>query len=465
MSTAIDGLVSGLNTTTIISQLMQLEAAPQTSLKTAVTKTGSIVAALQALNTKLASLGDSAKAAATATSWQAVTAASTATSVTASAAAGAQPSSLTFSVGALATRQTSVSAGATDLASLFGGPAPATLTLATGSGATASVAAIDLTGVTDLAGLASAINTADTGVTATLVKVSATQSRLQLTGKATGTGAAFDLYAGAVTAAQVQGGSAPAALLGRTGATAITAAADASITLWQGTGAQQVVTSASNAFTGLLTGVDFTLSTAEAAPVTVTVGRNDAALKTLASGLVTNLTTVLAEITSRTKSASTTAADGRVLVTGGILSGDSAVRSMQQSIVTAATDPIGGRSPSTVGIVVGKDGTITFDEAKFTAALAADPANVQNIVSGLAARVQTVATNLSDPTTGSISLKIKGQQSYITSLNDQVSNWDYRLALRRTALEKQYAGLEVALGKLKDQSSWLTSQLSTSSTG
>ena len=53
-NTSIGGLISGLDTATIISQLMQLEAQPQTRLKTKVTVEQSAVTALQALNTKLA---------------------------------------------------------------------------------------------------------------------------------------------------------------------------------------------------------------------------------------------------------------------------------------------------------------------------------------------------------------------------------------------------------------------------
>ena len=47
----------------------------------------------------------------------------------------------------------------------------------------------------------------------------------------------------------------------------------------------------------------------------------------------------------------------------------------------------------------------------------------------------------------------------ITSLNDQVSDWDVRLDLRKAALQKQFSSLEVALGKMKHQSSWLAGQL------
>ena len=66
MGFAIDGLVSGLDTTTMISQLMQLEARPQTMLKEKVSSTQSLVTALQQLNTRVASLGGVAEKAAAA---------------------------------------------------------------------------------------------------------------------------------------------------------------------------------------------------------------------------------------------------------------------------------------------------------------------------------------------------------------------------------------------------------------
>ena len=47
----------------------------------------------------------------------------------------------------------------------------------------------------------------------------------------------------------------------------------------------------------------------------------------------------------------------------------------------------------------------------------------------------------------------------VKGLNEQVSQWDVRLDLRRSALQKQFAGLEVALGKMQQQSSWLAGQL------
>ena len=104
----------------------------------------------------------------------------------------------------------------------------------------------------------------------------------------------------------------------------------------------------------------------------------------------------------------------------------------KQSVLSAATLPVGNVSPSTVGIVLAKDGTVSFDGAKFSAAMAADPVGTQKIVSddrraGRGGREGSVR-----PDDGSLSLKIQGQQSFVKNLSDQVDNWDTRLALRRT---------------------------------
>jgi flagellar hook-associated protein 2 len=54
---------------------------------------------------------------------------------------------------------------------------------------------------------------------------------------------------------------------------------------------------------------------------------------------------------------------------------------------------------------------------------------------------------------------IKRRNDVIAALNDQVEAWDVRLETRRNSLQRQYSALEVALGKLKEQQSWLSGQL------
>ncbi len=103
-----------------------------------------------------------------------------------------------------------------------------------------------------------------------------------------------------------------------------------------------------------------------------------------------------------------------------------------------------------------RDGQLTFDAAKFTAAYNADPAGIQQAGIGLADNFEAMA----DKQSLSVTAVITGRKNEIDTINDQISNWDVRLAAKREALQKQYADLETALGKLKDQSSWLSGQLS-----
>lgn len=454
----IDGLVSSLPTTDLINSLITLESGGQVALKTKQSKASSLVTALQALNTKVASLAENATKVAKSESWSAVkasvsqTGATGAVGATATAAAGAQPGTLTF-------RVTSVAASQASLVTL---PAPAdhasskpSFTITRGGTSTTVTAAS-----TSVADIADAFNASGTGVRATTVKVDVlgpdgrptgqTTSRLQLTGTETGAANAFTV-----------------AYAGKDGRVAMTldpvrAAADASLTLFPGSAAAQTLTSTSNTFEGVMTGVDLTVAAvtaADAAPVTLTVARDDTALKQLTSGLVSNLSTVLSEISSRTKTTTTTASDGRSVVSGGLFAGDTPIRLLQQSVLSQASLPVNGVSPTDVGIVLNRDGTITFDDATFTAALAADPAKVQAVVQGVAKRVATLATSASDPATGTLTQAVTAQQDTVRDLGDRIASWDDRLAMRRASLERTYAALETTLQKMNAQSSYLASQL------
>ncbi|WP_028048002.1 flagellar filament capping protein FliD [Cellulomonas sp. URHE0023] len=443
-SLGIDGMISGLDTTSLINSLMQAEAAPQTLLKSKQSSTTSMVTALQALNAKVASLTDAATKASTATSWGATKATSSATSVTSSTTNVAQATSLSFTVDQVAQSQISLTGSFATLSDLTGGASTVTIRKQDGTLTEVAVGA-------DASALAKAISGSTAGVSAVAVTVGGS-TRLQLTGKDTGAAAAFEVFAG--TAADVTAGTAQAVSL-----TGSRTAQDAKVTLWPGTGAAQQATSKTNTFSDVLTGTSFTVSKVETDPVTLTVDRDVAALTSLASGLVGSLGVVLSEISSRTATTTTTDADGKSVVKGGMFSGDSGVRGLQQSISSAVGYPIDGISPSAVGITVERDGTFTFDEKVFAAALDKDPAQVQNVISGIAARVAAVGKDASDSIDGSLTLKITGQQNVLKDLGNQIDSWDTRLELRRSSLQATYSNLEVTLSGLKSQSSWLAGQL------
>src|SRR3954465_11777291 len=95
------GLISGIDTGTLISQLMQIEANPQTLLKTKLTDTQADATAYRPVNTKLDALRTAPEALPKAAPWAAAKASSSSPAVTATAGADATPGSLTFNVTAL----------------------------------------------------------------------------------------------------------------------------------------------------------------------------------------------------------------------------------------------------------------------------------------------------------------------------------------------------------------------------
>jgi flagellar hook-associated protein 2 len=260
------------------------------------------------------------------------------------------------------------------------------------------------------------------------------------------------------SAADVTAGTATD-LLTEAGAAVVKTARDAEVTLWAGTPAAQTITSSTNTFTDLLPGVNVTVSAASTDPVTVTIARDDAGIAKVASGLVDAMAGIFSFVAQQSATKTGTDAAGGTIVTGGPLSGDSQVRQISQALLDAATSPVDGVSPSTYGISITKDGTVEFSSEAFQKALAADPEKTVGVLQTIAQRVADAANRASDSYEGSLTTLVKSRQSALDGLNDQISEWDTRLADRRATLEKTYAALEVSLSNLKSQSSWLTSQL------
>jgi len=448
----IDGLATGLDTTSIINSLMKIEAGPQTLLKSKQASASNVVTALQGINVRIASLATAAERAAKASNWSSFVGTSSTSSVAVSTGTTATAGSITFSVDQVATTQVSLTGTVTDPFPLTADNPP-TLTIKKANGALVTLTAAS----NSLTDIASAITGSGAGVSATAVRVnsgSPASYRLQFTAGTTGTDGAFQVYVG--DGAAVTGGTAT-----QLDTAVATTATNAQITLWKGSPSAQSFTQSSNTFAGLMTGVDVTVSkpTGVGETATVSVAPDASKVKGLASDLVNGLSTLLADITSRSAVTSAIGADGSTKVTGGILTGDTGITEARNSLMKAATYPVNGKSPATVGIIVGRDGTVTFDEAKFSAAVANDPAGTAAFVQSLATRVQDSAKSFSDPYTGSLTARITSQQSAVTDLKDQISAWDTRLEVRRSGLQATYSALEVSMSNLKAQSSWLSGQL------
>lgn len=508
---SIGGLVSGMDTATIISQLMRLEALPQAGLKSKVSSAQTRVNALQTLNSKLASVATRAADLAKLSGWTPTKATSSVDTVTAKTSSTATPGSVTFQALSVAkAKQASYTTTATPEAIVV--PANSPLKITYDDGRT-SVSVNSGDG--SLAAVAEALNASGTGLRAKLVKVDDTKYRLHVESTTTGATSGF-----AITESD---GTTP--ILG--GVYASTVGTDAQIKV---SGETTNLTSKTNTFTGLMPGVDVTLgpTTVLNADVTVTVTRDTTSLAGSVKAMVDAVNLALDDIKSLTSS-------DPAAKKAGLLTGDSGLRRIRNDLLASVTSGVDGTSLATVGIQVDKTGRLVFDQTKFTDAYTADPTGVAakfagtgtwsdsatavklsgatwrtqpggyavvadgtggtiggyaatlsgsilngakdtpveglslsytgtvngtfTYKQGFAAKLEALAQRASDATQGTVSASVKGRTSEIDRMNDEIAAWDVRLGSRRQTLERQYAALEVALGKMQNQSSWLASQI------
>lgn len=433
-TSSISGLASGLDTASIINQLMQLEAIPQTRLKDRQTAENDVIKALRALNTDTALLASNAAKLAKTDTWQTLKATSTSSTVAATATASASPSSFTVVVGQLAkAAQTSYSADvALDANVLTVTGDPVVLTAADGTTHTINA------GTGTLADLAAGINAAGAGVTATTVRTGTNTYRLLLTADATGAGSAIGLTNVSLGTATTDVGQ------------------DAQLTI-----GGIPASSKTNTFTDLVPGVSVTLaSTAKNGDTsTISVVQDSSGVKGSVKALVDQLNSLLTSIDTQTASKTTTTA-------AGVLAGDSMARSLRSALVNSVFGD-GTTSLAQYGIQTDRYGKLVFDSEKFATAYAADPAGVAakftsgatSATDGWAARVASVAKSATDTYTGSITSAITGHTSTVDRLTKSIEDWDNRLELRRASLERTYTALETALSNMQSQSNWLAGQI------
>jgi flagellar hook-associated protein 2 len=446
----LTGLSSGLDTSGIITKLMAIEAAPQTQLKSQLSTLQTHTTALQSLNTVVASVATTAKAALSAGALSSFTATSSSTAATATASSSAAAGSVSFTVDRLAAAQVSVTGAMTAWPDTAAMPH---ITIQVGSGSTATTKTVSAAS-NAIDDVVTAINAAGTGVTATKIAAGTdasgvVQYRLQLTGRS-GEANAFALF---------QGDDATGTPVATT---QVGVAQDARIVLYGGTSAEQQVTSATNTFTSLLSGVDVTVSAASTTPIRVDVAADATAATTSATALTSGLVSLfsgIASATTITTSSSATGGSSSSATTGSVFTGDTLVRTVKDSLLSAVSDPVNGRSPSSIGISLTKTGTITFDSNAFAAAMKSDPAGTTAMYQAIAGRVSTAASAASDAYSGSISQAVTSEQARQSDMTSRISDWDTRLAAIQAQYQLQFNNLETALNSLSAQGTYLSSQI------
>jgi flagellar hook-associated protein 2 len=452
----LSGLVSGIDTQSIIAQLMTIEKAPRTKItldQDATTKRQSLLQDLSTKVTTLKSANDDLKSV---LSWLDTQTVETgdATKVTVSRTGGAPPGGYDVAITQLASAERQTFS--------FASPAAdGTLDIANANGSARTSIALKAGATVDDA--VSAINGSSTSQ---LYAVNVNGS-LVLSAKTTGDTSGFTIT-GAGVGTQTER----------------VAGQNAKFTISDVAYERQ-----SNTITDALPGVQFTLKgkTAVGATVGVTVGTpgpDKDAIVTKVKAFVTAYNDVVK--TARANVSEKPVVNGKTTddVQKGTLFGDSGLNGMLSQFRSTLSAPIAGltglTSMSDIGISTGAankgsalnqdaiDGLLTVDETKLRASLDADPNGVRALLGGVSGTTgfgqtfQTVLANYQG-SAGLLQSRITSATSDLTDLATKLTNFDARMDAKQDRLQKQFTAMEAALSSSQSAGTNLSSLISSNS--
>ena len=472
MSITFSGLATGMDTDSIVKQLMELERAPINRLETRKTSATERIEAYAQFKTTLDDLK-------TAASSMAISSQVRSTSIslgegapfTATSANGGT-GSYNVAVKQLAQVQKSVTGGWSSQSE----PLLGTGTFTLNNGTTDTV--IEVTaGNNSLSGLAAAINeqSGATGVKATIINDGTTGSPHRLVFTGTDSSSTFTISSNLVGA----DGTTPVPL-----ATTQTQTAQQAKVMIDGI----EVVSNSNTISGAIAGITLNLNgvsdivtpAAEGSPAVyksalLDVQADSSALKEKLTTFVTSYNKVMEWINSGYDIPAATAAETskddaeEVKLLGAVLRGDSSINSVKrglQSMLSSMIKTSGSISTlAELGITTQRDGTLYQNNSKMDEAL---KDNFDGVVSLLAGEGSTDGIMkkfnyfLLDQTSGTNGLYANKKKSYdlsVKRIDDQILNMDARMSQREASLRAQYTAMEQLVSGLNAQGSFLTQQM------
>lgn len=438
------GLASGLDTGSIITQLVAIERQPITNLEDQKsdlnlqkTKIQSIVSGIKALETAAEKLSK-------ADDVSLISATSSETDVLGVAVTGRAPTgSFSVEVTALARQDKSYSAAFGSGALGFADDDTLTLTI---DGALTSIA---LDASDDLEDVAAKINSSGAAARATVVGDGEGGGALLITSDETGADQAITF------------GGSGASLLAMTNHQA---ASDASVTV----DGVVTVTSADNSIEGVIQGV--TLNLEELGTSTVTIERDNEAFKALIDDFVEAYNKVIGDVSKEF------AWSGEAR-TKGNLSGDSSLRAAQRTLQNAVIQTVSGLTGeyttlSSIGIHTDRTGKLTVDDSELEEALAQDPdavtdlfaSNADSGTRGVAYRLVnaeagqdlSLIETLIDSHAGTLSVRVDGINERMESIDANIERMETRVEAYEDRLRREFMAMESAMSQLQSQMGYLS---------
>lgn len=150
----------------------------------------------------------------------------------------------------------------------------------------------------------------------------------------------------------------------------------------------------------------------------------------------------------------------------GLLSGDTGLRLAESAVQTvlAARHAFAGNaldSLSSIGIAFEKDGKLSFDRAKLSDALSADPGSVRELLSGDGTTdgVATALARALEPIVrsgdGLLAGRIRGYDDEVRAIDGRIARFETRLDQIEESLVRRFTALETLISQLQSSSSFL----------
>jgi len=444
------GIGSGLDVKSIVSQLVALEKQPLTKLQTTAAVINTKISAFGQIKSLVSAVSSAAGTLNSLTTWNAVSATSSNESAVAASAVGGTSSNVfTFQVTALAKAQSYSSAALPLPAGTPLGAGTLKITM-TGASSPVDIAVAATDSVTEIA---SKINGSGAGVTAAVLN-DASGERLLLRSKTTGLANGFTV---AVT--DNNGNNTDALHLSRlvNGATTV-AAVDAAATI----NGSIPVTSSTNTFSNVVSGVTLTAKEVMTSAADITVGPNRAAVTSAVDTFVkayNDLNSMLQELTkydAGTKSA-------------GLLQGDTTAIGLQNAIRGVLQSSTAGSAYARladVGINQELGGNLAVNASKLATALDNGDEvkklftndNANTLTNGFARKFKTFADGLL-ATDGFFSTKDASLKRSLEANSKDQSRLNEKVSRVEAALNRRYSALDTQMASLTALNAYVAQQV------
>lgn len=463
MAISSTGIGSGLDVTSIISQLTALEKQPLKSLQTRATNLQTQLSVMGQVQSQVSALSTAATKLGSVLTWKGTTATSSNTSaLTVSAATGTAAASFSLEVSKLARAQSLALPALPALPGATDQLGYGALSIKVGSKSAVAVTIADGEGT--LTQIAAKINaTSGVGVTATVVRDSTGKDNLLIRSNSTGTDSAFTIDVTEGTGGTVSVPSNLSRLSYTAGnyAMSVTQAAQNV----EGTINGVAFASQKSTLADLVPGVTLNFLQATTAPVEVTIAKDTASIQQSVQDFITAYNGLNATLTEATKYDAATK-------TAGVLQGDTVATGLQGALrsLIGSSSRTGSTFSrlSEVGITAQLGGNLALDTAKFSAATA-DMDNLQKLftafngsdaTNGFGVRIKSFATGLL-AVTGTVSNKNDAIKKALDRNSDEQLKVNNRASLVEERLKKQYSALDTKMAGLTALNSYVAQQVTT----